>query len=291
MADNKRILWALIFLSPALLLLAVFLLGPVFASIVLAFHEWDLLTPPTFIGFKNFTYLVTDPDFTAALKHTLSFIIGYTPSVIILGLITALIMNQKIPGRSILRAFFFLPVVSSWVAVALLWRWLLNPKFGLINFILGLAGITGPSWLYDPNWAMEAIIMTSVWKDIGFVMMIFLGGLQNIPRNYYEAASIDGAGPLRRVAAITIPLLSPTTFFVLTISLINSFQVFEQVWVMTQGGPAGATTVLVQQIYLYAARYGEMGYASAQSIVLFLLIFLVTVFQMKFQKRWVHYEE
>lgn len=287
---RKSAQWAVIFLAPATLLLLLFMAGPVIASFILSLYEWDLLTPPQWAALQNFRDLFQDPDFFQSLGNTLYFIVGYVPLVLAAGLVVAVIMNQALPARTLLRTAFFLPVVSSWVAVALLWRWLFNPKYGLVNYFLGLIGISGPAWLFDPAWAMPAIILTSVWKDIGFVMMILLAGLQEIPRQYREAASIDGAGPVRSFFSITIPLLSGTIFFVLTISLINSFQVFDQVWVMTQGGPAGATSVLVQQVYLNAARYGQMGYASSIALVLFFIILAVTALQMRLQKRWVYHE-
>ena len=282
--------WAFIFLVPAVLLLLAFMAGPVIASFALSLFEWDLLTPPNWVGLSNFMTLFSDIEFYRSLGNTLTFIVGYVPVVIAAGLIIAVLMNQALPARTLLRTAFFIPVVSSWVAVALLWKWLFNPRYGLVNYALGLIGVSGPAWLFDPNWAMPAIIITSVWKDIGFVMMILLSGLQEIPKNYHEAAAIDGAGPVRVFFSITLPLLTSTIFFVLIISLINSFQVFDQVWVMTGGGPAGATSVLVQQIYLNAARYGQMGYASALSLVLFSIILMVTFAQMRLQKRWVHSE-
>jgi len=208
--------------------------------------------------------------------------------VIALGV--AVILNQKLRGVILFRAGFFIPVVSAWVAVALLWKWIFNPKFGIVNYLLGLVGIHGPAWLFDPQWAMPAIIITSVWKDIGFVMMMFLAGLQGIPAEYYDAAAIDGAGGWQRFRYITLPLLSPTAFFALIMSLINSFQVFDQVRIMTGGGPAGATSVLVEQIVKNAFDYSRMGYAAALSWALFLLIFTATVFQMRLQKHWVTYD-
>jgi multiple sugar transport system permease protein len=263
---------------------------PIIGAFSLSFYDWDILTLPSFVGLSNFIKLVGDPTFLAALKNTMVFILGYTPLVMVSGLLCALILNMKIPARTFLRAAFFLPVVSSWVAVALLWQWLFNSEVGLINYGLSLLGIQGPAWLYSETWAMPAIIITSVWKDTGFVMMIFLGGLQGISRTYYEAARIDGATKVHTFWFITRPLLSPTTFFILVVTLINSFQVFEQVYVMTGGGPAGSTSVLVQQIYLNTARYSRMGYASSMALVLFALIMSVTVVQMILQKRWVHYD-
>lgn len=276
--------WLILFLLPGVGGLLVFTVLPILASFVLAFFSWDLLTPPQFVGLKNFADILHDKNFWAALRHTLTFIVGYLPLVLVAGLGMALAMNAAMRGIGILRTLFFFPVVSSWVAVALLWSWLFNPKFGLVNYLLSLVGIPGPGWLFDPNWAMPAIILTSVWKDLGFVLVLFLAGLQAIPLDYGEAASLDGAGRIAQFRHITLPLLAPTTFFVLIISLINSFQVFDQVWVMTEGGPAGATTVLVEQIVRHAFSYGEMGYAAALSWVLFFLVFLATLVQFRVQR-------
>ena len=283
----RRAGWVTFFVLPGLLGLAIFTIAPIVASLVLTLFRWDLLTAPRFIGLDNFRTLVHDGDFWAALRHTLIFIVGYVPLVVVLSLLLAMALNTRIRGQAILRTAFFLPVVSSWIAVALLWSWLFNPRFGLINYGLGRLGIDGPKWLYDPHWAMSAIILTSVWKDLGFVMVIFLAGLQAIPRDYYEAAELDGAGAFERLRSITLPLLAPTTFFVTVISLINSFQVFTQVWVMTEGGPAGATTVLVERVVKHAFSYGEMGYAATISWVLCAIVFVITAFQLGLQRRGV----
>jgi multiple sugar transport system permease protein len=280
----RKARWVAFFLAPGLAGLLVFTIIPILASLVLTFYEWDLLTPPQFVGFRNFLRLFGDRNFWAALTHTLAFIAGYVPLVVVCALGLALALNVSLRGIGVIRTVFFFPVVSSWVAVALLWSWLFNPRFGLINYLLSLIGITGPGWLFDPAWAMSAIIITSVWKDLGFVLVLFLAGLQAIPNDYYEAASLDGANPWSRFRFVTLPLLAPTTFFVIIISLINSFQVFDQVWVMTQGGPAGATTVLVEQIVRHAFSYGEMGYAAAISWVLFLLVLSATLIQFRVQR-------
>ncbi len=281
----RRYAWVALFVGPGLSGLLLFTVGPILASLVLTLYEWDLLTSPRFVGPDNFRRLLDDDDFWAALRHTLAFIAGYVPLVMVLALLVALALNARLPGLMALRTAYFLPVVSSWVAVALLWSWLFNPRFGLVNYLLGRVGLDGPGWLFDPTWAMPAIVLTSVWKDLGFVMVIFLAGLQAIPRDYYEAAALDGAGMAERFRSITLPLLAPTTFFVTVISVINSFQVFDQVWVMTEGGPAGATSVLVERVVRHAFSYGEMGYAAAISWVLFLLVFAATLIQFRLQ-RW-----
>jgi multiple sugar transport system permease protein len=288
----SKYLWVAFFILPSLTGLLVFMVLPMLASLVLTFTNWDPLLPMNFsyAGWKNYQRLLQDKTFHSALVNTLSFIAGYIPLVLTFGLGVAMLLNQKLRGLAIFRGAFFIPVVSAWVAVALLWMWIFNPKYGVLNYLIGLLGIQGPAWLFDPNWAMPAIVITSVWKDLGFIAILYLSGLQNIPEEYYEAAMMDGAGAVQKFWRITLPLLSPTTFFALTISLINSFQVFDQVWIMTGGGPAGATTVIVQQIVNHAFNYGRMGYAATLSWVLFLLVFLITVLQTRLRRYWVTYE-
>ncbi len=267
-----------LFLGPSLIGLLLFTIGPIGASLGLSFTNWDLLRPPQFVGLKNFESMLSDAEFWRTLRHTVTFLVGYIPLVLTAGLLLAVLLNSAIPFRQAFRAMYFVPVVTSWVAVALVWKWLFNPTFGPINSVLATFGIVGPAWLFDPVWAMVAVIITSVWKDTGFIMVILLAGLQGIPREYYEAASIDGASRFQGLRFITVPLLAPAMTFCLSISLISSFQVFDQVYVMTEGGPAGATQVLVERIVAHAFSYSRMGYASSMSWVLFLLIFAVTFF-------------
>ncbi|GAU78449.1 carbohydrate ABC transporter permease [Fusibacter sp. 3D3] len=287
----KKYLTIAFFLLPSLIGMLIFVIIPIIASFVLSFSKWDLIGDIEWVGLSNYSKVLNDPTIREAFKHTLVFIAGYLPLVLSISLGLALVMNKKLKGIVVFRALYFIPVISSWVAVSMIWRWLLNSEYGLINYLLSLIGIVGPGWLQDPKWAMAGVIMTSIWKDIGFIMVIYLAGLQEIPDHYYEAASIDGVNRWQNFWYITWPLLSPTTFFVITISLINSFQVFDQVWIMTAGGPAGATSVLVEQIYRNAFSYYKMGYASAISWVLFALIFIITIIQNKLQKKWVNYDE
>jgi multiple sugar transport system permease protein len=282
---SQQLGWLALFLLPGLGGLLIFTIMPILASLVLTLFQWDLLTAPRFVGLDNYGALLQDRAFWDALRHTLTFIIGYLPLVLILGLAVSLALNAPLRGIGIIRSAFFLPVVSSWVAVALLWSWLFNPRYGLVNYGLSLIGIAGPGWLFDPHWAMPAIILTSVWKDLGFVVVIFLAGLQAIPQDYYEAAGLDGAGRWAQLWHITLPLLRPTTFFVTIISLINAFQVFDQVWVMTEGGPAGSTSVLVEQVVRHAFSYGEMGYAATISWAIFAMVFVVTLLQFYLQRQ------
>ncbi len=273
-----------LFLGPSLIGLAIFTLLPILGSLGLSFTNWDLLTPPKFIGARNYVQMISDAEFWRTLRNTVTFLVGYVPLVLAAGLLIAVLLNAKLPFRGVFRTMYFVPVVTSWVAVALVWKWLFNPAYGLINSAIGVLGISGPAWLFDPNWAMTAVILTSVWKDTGFIMVIMLAGLQGIPREYYEAASIDGATRPQSLLHITIPLLAPTMIFCLSISLIGAFQVFDQVYVMTEGGPAGATMVLVERIVSNAFSYSRMGYASSMSWVLFVLIFAVTIFFYRLRK-------
>lgn len=284
-AGRGKYLALAVLLLPSLLGMGVFCFLPVASSFVLSFAEWDLLTPIKWVGASNYVAVLRDPVVQQALRNTLVFICGYLPSVVAIGLGLALLLNRKLKGRTVFRAIYFVPVVTSWVAVSLIWKWLLNPQYGLINFGLSLIGIKGPGWLFDPNWAMAGVILTTIWKDIGFVTVIYLAGLQEIPENLTEAANLDGATPWQRFRTVTWPMLAPTTFFVTTISLISSFQVFDQVWIMTQGGPAGATSTMVELIYKNAFSYSKMGYASAISWVLFVFIFVLTLVQNLLQKR------
>lgn len=279
-----------LFIGPSLSALALFLVGPLVVSLGVSVTRWDLLTAPHYVGFANYSELFQSTEVWDALRHTVFFIVVYLPVVMALGLGLALLLNRPLRGLQLYRAAFFVPVVSSWVAVSLMWKWLLNPAFGLVNYLLGVAHLPQPGWWADPQWAMPAVIVASIWKDLGFVMVLLLAGLQNIDRQFYEAAQIDGAGAWARFRHVTVPLLSPSIFFVSVISLINSFQVFDQVWVMTGGGPGGASSVLVEHIVRNAFSYGRMGYASALSWVLFVIIFAVTALQFAAQKRWVTYE-
>jgi multiple sugar transport system permease protein len=281
---------AALFIAPSLIPMLAFTVGPMLASLGISFTNWSLLAPAHWVGLDNYRTLWSDAEFRSALGHTLVFIAGYLPLVLASGLGVALALNQRIRGLALFRTIYFLPVVTSWVVVALIWKWLLNPQTGVVDYLLGLVGIQGPGWWVDPHWAMPSIILASAWKDIGFVMIILLAGLQAIPDDYYEAASLDGAGRFALFRYITLPLLSPALFFVVVISLINNFQVFDQVWVMTQGGPAGSTSVVMERIVKNAFSFGKMGYASAMSWVLFAIILTITLAQFRLQRRWVNYE-
>lgn len=293
MVGQKRVTKLLViigFLLPSLAGLILFQFIPMLTSAVLSFSDWDMLSKAKYVGFDNYAEALKDETSLDSLIHIFQYIAGYMPSVLILGLFFAVLLNRKMKGVKLYRLFVFIPVITSWVAVSIVWRWLLNGQNGLVNYLLSLAGIKGPVWLQDFFWAMPSIIAVSVWKDLGYVTIILLGGLQEISDDYYEAATIDGASGLQKFFRVTLPLLTPAIFFVLVISLINGFQLFDQVMVMTGGGPAGRTSTLVQQIYGNAFQNYKMGFASAQSWILFVIIFAVTIIQQQLQKRWVTYD-
>ncbi|MCG8514744.1 MAG: sugar ABC transporter permease [Halanaerobiales bacterium] len=281
--------WALVFLLPNLLGFLLFILIPILASFGLSFTQWDLLGDISWVGLGNYTELLSDKIFIQVFWNTLYYSVGTVPLGIAIALLLAIALNQKIRGVKFYRGAYFLPVVSSTVAVAVVWQWIYNPEFGLLNYVLSLLGIDGPSWLTSTVWAMPAIIITSIWKGLGYNMLLFLAGLQGIPKTYYEAAEIDGANWFNKFWKITLPLLSPTTFFVVIMSVISSFQVFDIIYVMTEGGPGRSTSVLVHYLYQNAFQYFRMGYASAIAYILFFLVFILTLIQLKRQKNWVIY--
>lgn len=279
------------FLLPHFVGFVLFVLGPVAATFLISLLKWNMVNAPHFVGLGNYRELLTeDPFFGASMQNTLSYTGGAVLLILVSSLASALALNRKLPGRGLFRTLYFVPNVSSLVAVSLVWLWLYNSDYGLINNLLRQVGINGPRWLSDVHTALPSVVVMSAWTQFGFFTVIFLSGLQGIPRHLYEAALIDGTNPWQTLTRITLPLLSPTTFFVLVLSVINSFQVFEQTFVMTKGGPAFSTTTAVMYIYQQAFKFQEMGYASALSWILFLCIFAVTLVQLLLQKRWVHYE-
>ncbi|MDU0971974.1 MAG: sugar ABC transporter permease [Actinomyces urogenitalis] len=281
--------WAVFFLAPSFLPLALFTFFPMAKSVWMSLHNWNLISAPTWVGVENYKRLLSDSATIQAFWHTLLYVLGYLPLVYCGGLALALVLNTRLPARGLLRAVYFLPVITSWVVVALVWKWILNPSSGVVNTALGALGLPEPGWWTDPHWAMASVILASAWKDLGFVMVILLAGLQGIPGELYEAARIDGATWWARLRYITVPLLTPSTFFVVVISLINGFQVFDQVFVMTGGGPQGASQVVVGQIYDLTFRYGRAGKAAALSWLLFGVILTITLIQMWGQRKWVHH--
>lgn len=279
------------FLLPNLIGFLIFTLLPVVAALLISLTDWNLLQPPKWVGLKNFVTLAQDPLFRKVLGNTAIYVLGTVPVQMILALLVAMALNQGLPGTLFFRAAFFMPVVTSAVAIALVWRWIYNADFGVLNSFLYMLGVSDPpNWLTSTRWALPSVMIMSVWQQIGFSMVLFLAGLQGVPEHLYEAARIDGAGPFQRFLFITVPMLTPTTFFVFVINIINSFQVFDQAFIMTGGGPANATNTIVYNIYQNAFQFFKMGYAAAMAWVLFAIIFVVTVVQFRLQSRWVHYE-
>jgi multiple sugar transport system permease protein len=283
-------LTAFLFLSPTLILFGTFIVFPVIFSFYLSFHKWNMFsTEQTFIGFANYTQLLRSPDFWQVFRNTVVYTLGTVPVNMVLALAVAYLLNKKLVGKKFLRTAFFTPVIISWIAAAVIWRWLFEPNYGLINYVLGFFGVSPINWLNDPTMAMIALIIVGVWKTFGFNMILFSAGLQSIPEHYYEAAEIDGAGKLSQFWNITLPLLSPTTFFIVIMSVIGSFQVFDAVYVLTSGGPLGSTKVMIFYIYENAFKFFNMGYASALAYVLFAVIFMLTLLQFKILSKRVHY--
>jgi len=289
--ERRNFLSALGFLSPTLIIFCTFILFPVFFSFYLSFHKWNMFSSDkAFIGFDNYRRLLNNPEFWLVLKHTIIYTLGTVPLNMIIALFIAMAINRRIVGKRFLRTAFFTPVIISPVAAALVWRWIYDPNFGLLNYFTGFFGIPQVNWLNDPRAAMFALIIMGVWKTLGTNMVLFSAGLQGIPDNYYEAAEIDGAGRLSKFWYITIPMLSPTTFFIMIMSMISSFQVFDNVYVLTSGGPLGSTKVIVFYIYEHAFKYFEMGYASAVAYIFFAILAVLTLLQMKYMQTRSGYE-
>lgn len=265
-----------------------FTAGPVLISLLASFTNWDLLTDPVWVGLDNYRDLATDPLFIQSIKVTLTYTAAYVPLDLAGGLLLALLVRPRLKGMGVFRTIFYLPTVFSGVAFVVVWLWMLNPNGGLINLALGWFGITGPRWLLDPKYALWALVLMSFW-GWGRSMALYLGGMQSIPGELYEAAAMDGAGSLRQFFAVTLPLLSPTIFFNLVLSVIATFQSFTSAFVATNGGPLDSTLFLVLYIYRQAFEFFHMGYAAALAWVLFALVLVLTLLLMRSQKFWVFY--
>jgi ABC-type sugar transport system permease subunit len=271
-----------LFLSPALVGLIVFVLGPMLYAFGLSFVRWDLIRPnPRFVGLDNYATVLTSPEFWRALWVTVAYTLGTVPPAMAIGLALAMLLDRQLPARGVFRAICFIPSITSLVAVAVVWAWIFHPDFGLLNAGLRMVGITGSRWLGSPRDALSALMVVAIWRHVGYDMVIFLAGLQTIPRDLLEAATVDGAGRWQRFRSVIWPLLAPTTLFVLVISVIDSFQSFTTIDALTQGGPAGATTVLLYHLYEVAFVKFEMGRASAIAYVTFALIMALTALQLR----------
>jgi multiple sugar transport system permease protein len=276
--------------GPVILAFLAFNLYPMALGLYLSFTKWDILTPAVFVGLANYSTLLGDDLFGQALRQTLYYAVASVAGTTILSLGLALALNRRLRSIGVYRTFFFLPAVTAIIAIATVWRWLYNSEYGLLNALIGIVGIHPVNWLGDASLAMPAVILMSVWRSAGFNTVLFLAGLQGVPQEYYEAASIDGAGRWQRLRHITLPLVSPTTFFVVVNGLIGSWQVFDQVYILTRGGPELATTTVVYLIYSNGFVWYKTGYASAMAYALFLIILLFTFIQFRLQHRWVFYQ-
>jgi multiple sugar transport system permease protein len=276
---NQRLLIPYIFIAPNVVVFAVFMFVPILFAFYISLNEWTLIGTPTFVGLGNYLDMLEDSEFLRAFYNTGVYTLGTVPTSIALGLVVALGLNLKLPGRTLLRSIFFVPVIISLVAVALIASWIFNDNYGIINAALSAVGIGDVPWLSSARWAMISLIIATLWIRLGFNMVIYLAALQSIPTELYDAARVDGASGWRRFRHITWPLLGPTTFLLVIINIIYSLHVFDLIYVMTGGGPGFSTTVLVQYIYQMAFTEGQMGYASAIGVVLYLLLLIFTVFQ------------
>ena len=285
--NNKSIL---IFLAPALLAIFIFFFLPVMAAFIMSFTDFGIYSLANwkftrFVGFDNYVKLFNDPLFWQALKNTFYFVIVAGPLSVFVSLFTAVLLNSKFAiFKSLFRLSYFLPVVTTLVAVSIVWRFIYNPHFGFLNYLLGLFNISPIDWLGNPTWAMPSIIIMAVWKNFGYNMIIFTAGLQNIPEQLYEAADIEGANNWQKFYKITLPMLAPTTLFISIITLIGFFQLFAEPFIMTQGGPLNSTLSIVQYMYREGFRWWNMGYSAALAFVLFIIIFIGTIIQIKLKR-------
>ncbi|GAA1572222.1 sugar ABC transporter permease [Kribbella karoonensis] len=289
-ARRRRNLTGWLFISPIVVGVVAFQLFPILVSMVASLTDWNGIAAPKFIGLKNFTEMFTDdPLFLQTFKNTVYFTVASIPLTIGIGLVLALLCARPIKGVAFFRTAYFAPYVTNVVAIGFVWFWFFQPGNGVINGLLHQLGIDGPQWLSSSAWAMPAVIVVSVWQGIGYPMIILLAGLQGLPNDLFESGKLDGAGAWQRLRYITLPLLTPHFLFLLITQFISTFQVFGLIYVMTKGGPGHATSVYIYNIYQNAFSYGKVGYASAMSWVLFVVIAAVTYLQWKLQKRWVFY--
>jgi multiple sugar transport system permease protein len=288
---RKNTLWAYGLITPLMVGLLIFHIWPIFQTIYFSFTNWSFFGRYSWNGLANYQQMLTDSELKQALVNTFIYTVLSVAGGVTVSLLVAVLLNQKIRGVGVYRTLYFLPVVTMPAAIAVIWKWLYNGDYGLINYLLSLFHIHGPGWLSDPPTALYVIILVAIWGAVGNNMVLFLAGLQGIPTTYLEAAAIDGAGPVRKFFQVTLPLLSPTIFFVTVTSLINAFQVFDLIYLMIgQTSPARLSAqTIVYLFYSHAFVTGEKGYASAIAIFLLVIILVVTIIQLRLQRRWVHY--
>lgn len=276
--------WAWGMLLPNVIGFLMFMLIPMVATFILSFTNYDMLTAPKFVGIQNYINMVKDPIVRQVTFNTIVYTVLTVPIGMCISLFLAVMLDQKIGFRKFYRAAFFLPSITSMVVVAIVWQWIYNPDYGLLNYFLSLFGIEGPKWLLDAKTALVSLAIVGIWKSAGYNMIIFLSGLQGISTTYYEAAELDGASKWAQFRYIILPMLKPTTFFIFVMAVISSFQVFDQVMLMTKGGPGRSSSVLVHYLYQNAFQYFKLGYACAIAYLLFFIVMIITVFNMRMEK-------
>ncbi len=282
--------WGYLFTSPWIIGCLIFTLGPMIASLVLSLTNYDIVHAPEFVGLANYIKLFTDdPHFWHSLGVTVTYAIFAVPLSLVFGFSLAYLLNLNIPAVAFWRTIFYMPSVTAGVAVAVVWGFIFNPRFGILNWVLGLVGIKGPGWLASPDWALPALILMSLWS-VGGGMIIYLAGLQSIPTAFYESAQLDGASGWQQLIHITLPMMSPVIFYNLVIGVIGTFQYFTEAYVLTRGGPAEATMFYNLYLYNNACTYLDMGYASALAWVLFVIVLALTLLIFRSSALWVYYE-
>lgn len=290
--QRHEIIAAYLFLSPALLLFTIFIAGPFLGAFGLSLFNWDMFTPAKFVGLANYTKLLGDTSAHTAIWNTIVFTFWSLVLHLVLGMLLALAVNRAISGvlKYFLRTAYFFPLMMSWAAVALMWLYLLDPNFGLVNFYLEKLGLPHPNWLVTSSLALPALIFVDLWRTLGFTFMILLAGLSGVPAQLHEAARLDGASAWRRFWTVTVPLMSPTLLFACIITVVGAFQIFDPMFIMTSGGPGIATLSIVLYIYQTGFQAFQMGYASTLALIVFVVIMLLTILQLTISRYWVFYE-
>lgn len=282
--DRHKSWMAYLFIAPTMILFTIFTVIPVFMALYLSFTNYDVISRMDWVGMANYKRLLNDALYWRTFGNVIYFAVLYVPANIIISLLFALLLNRKVRGVPIFRTMYYIPTLTSAVAASTVWLWLLNPEYGLINQLLGYIGITGPAWLDQTNTAMISIVMVTLWQSVGANMVIYLAGLNGVPEHLYESAKLDGASSRQCFFYITWPGLRPTTFFVTTLTMIGALQLFDQAFVLTQGGPANTTKTVVYQIYNQGFNLVQMGYASAQAFILAVAILLFAIINMRLNK-------
>lgn len=279
-------------LGPAALMFVLFVVAPVVAAIFLSFYSWDLLTPAVYVGARNYQALLSDSTLWIALKNTMEFTVGTVVLHLVLGMGLALVVNAATSRvlKYFLRTAFFFPMLVSWAAVSLLWKYVLDPNFGFVNYYLAKIGITAPNWLISSTWALPSIVGIDLWRTLGYTFVILLAGMQTVPQHLYDAARVDGAGRIKQFWHVTLPGMSPTLLFAVVISFIGAFQIFDPMYIITQGGPGTSTLSLVQYDYYKAFRDFQMGYACTVALVIAAIIVVVSGIQLALSRLWVNYD-